>query len=265
MKNLLMITLVLFIILLLQVLKRHDSSHMLQVYNFKNKIRLGENADGGYVIGDLGSVYDCYISAGVSNEESFSRDFIKKYNMDKTNCFAFDGTIEDYPYHYTKNITYIKKNINSFNDDKNTDLSFLTDKYKSIFLKMDIEGGEYPWIENLDTKTLKKFKQIVLEFHDLSETGDNKSHIFEKLNKTHYMVHIHGNNHSPAYPKSVPTVIEVAYINKNCFKSRPPLNTQAFPHKLDFANKGSVPDIDLNFFPFVHEKPLYQKLSSIFT
>ena len=54
----------------------------LKVYDFKKKIRLGAKNDGGYVIADLEDVkYDCYISAGISDEESFSRDFIAKYNM----------------------------------------------------------------------------------------------------------------------------------------------------------------------------------------
>ena len=69
----------------------------LKVYNFANKIRLGENCDGGYVIGDIYNNYDCYISAGVSNEESFSRDFINKYDMNHENSYAFDGTINSYP------------------------------------------------------------------------------------------------------------------------------------------------------------------------
>ena len=76
----------------------------LEVYQLstEQKIRLGVSGDGGYVIADLGAIYDCYISAGVSTEESFSRDFIaycnkneKKLNI--TNSFAFDGTIETYP------------------------------------------------------------------------------------------------------------------------------------------------------------------------
>jgi hypothetical protein len=48
----------------------------LKVYNFDNKSRCGVNCDGGYVIGDIEETYDCYISAGISNEESFTRDFI---------------------------------------------------------------------------------------------------------------------------------------------------------------------------------------------
>ena len=82
---------------------------LLKVFNFDKKIRLGVNTDGGYVIADLNCNYDCYISAGVSDEESFSRDFIEKYDMNEYNSFAFDGTINSYPYNYTNKISYIKK------------------------------------------------------------------------------------------------------------------------------------------------------------
>ena len=129
----------------------------LQVYNFDKKIRCGSNCDGGYVFAELDGEYDCYISAGISNEESFSRDFINKYNINKNNSYGFDGTINDYPYHYTENIQFIKKNINSFNDNNNTNLSDLIDNYSNIFLKMDIEGGEYPWLLSIDEPKLNKF------------------------------------------------------------------------------------------------------------
>jgi len=82
---------------------------LLEVYNFDKKIRCGSNSDGGYVLAELDGEYDCYISAGISNEESFSRDFINKYNMNEYNCFGFDGTIQNYPYHYTKKFHLLKK------------------------------------------------------------------------------------------------------------------------------------------------------------
>jgi len=110
-----------------------NNLELLKVYNFDKKIRCGTNNDGGYVLAELDGEYDCYISAGISNEESFSRDFIKKYNMCEYSSFGFDGTIDRYPYEYTKNISFIKKNINSFNDDNNTNLLFLTNKYHNIF------------------------------------------------------------------------------------------------------------------------------------
>ena len=70
-----------------------NNLELLQVYNFDKKIRCGSNSDGGYVFAELDCEYDCYISAGISNEESFSRDFINKYNMNQNNSFAFDRTI----------------------------------------------------------------------------------------------------------------------------------------------------------------------------
>jgi hypothetical protein len=74
------------------------SLEYLEIYHYEKKTRLGEKADGGYVIAELDG-YDCYISAGIGGEESFSREFISKYNKTKENSFGFDGTIEQYPYH----------------------------------------------------------------------------------------------------------------------------------------------------------------------
>ena len=226
-------------------------------YPLENKLRLGEKGDGGYVIGDIGNVYDCYISAGISNEESFTKDFIAKYNIDLFNCFAFDGTIDNYPYNYTKNISFIKKNINSFNDEHNTNLFSLIDKYNSIFLKMDIEGGEIPWILSLNNEQLNKIKQIVIEFHGINDDTWNsplndKITCFEKLASTHYLIHAHGNNHSSTQ-NNIPDVIELTYIHKSLFNIKPKLNTTLLPiNNLDFANKLDAKDINLSFYPFCH-------------
>lgn len=234
-----------------------NNPELLKVYNFSKKIRCGANSDGGYVFAELDGEYDLYISAGISNEESFSRDFINKYNMSEHNSFGFDGTIDTYPYEYTKNISFIKKNISNLNDDSNTDLSFLASKYNNIFLKIDIEGGEYPWLLSLNEELLYNFKQIVIEFHGITDDGWNtpyndKVKCLEKLSKTHYIVHAHGNNHGPVV-NNFPDVIELTYVNKKYFESEPELNATLLPiPELDFPNKVDNKDIDLNFYPFVN-------------
>jgi hypothetical protein len=230
---------------------------LLTVYHFDNKVRLGINNDGGYVIGDLDGGYDCYISAGVSNEESFSRDFIKKYNMNNTNSYAFDGTINDYPYEYTRDITYVKKNIGRINDNNNVNLSYLIGNYNNIFLKMDIEGGEYPWLSSLSENQLNKFKQIVIEVHGITDDSygsmvHDKITCLSKLKNTHYIIHVHGNNFG-GVTNGIPCVVELTYVNKNYFTFPPELNRQEFPvESLDFPNNTSVPDIKLNYYPFLH-------------
>lgn len=232
-----------------------NNQELLEVYNFDKKCRCGINSDGGYVLAELDGDYDCYISGGVSHEESFSRDFINKYNILKENSYAFDASVPDFPYHYTENIQFIKKYINNINDENSTDLSFLTDKYNNIFLKMDIEGGEYPWLLQIDEKSLNKFKQIIIEFHGITNDGWNcnyndKIKCLEKLSKTHYLLHVHGNNYGPVID-NIPDVIELTYVNKNYFTSDPELNTRPLPIiNLDFPNWGSN-DINLNFYPFV--------------
>jgi hypothetical protein len=229
---------------------------LLKVYNFDKKVRLGVNWDGGYVIGELDNPnYDCYISAGIEGEESFSASFIEKYNMNEYNSFGFDGTIEKYPYQYTNKISFIKKNINSYNDNYNSNLDYLINKYDNIFLKMDIEGGEYPWLLSLDEKKLSKFKQIVIEFHGITNDGwgwsnFDKSTCLEKLTQTHYIIHAHGNNYSFSV-NGIPDVIELTFINKKYFNSIPELNKQNLPiENIDFKNNGNNDELNLNHYPF---------------
>ena len=125
----------------------------------------------------------------------------------------------------------------------------------NIFLKIDIEGGEYPWLLQMNENQLNKFKQIVIEFHGITNNRwyynyNEKIKCLEKLSKTHYIVHAHGNNHAPVV-NNIPDVIELTYVNKSYFNQVPELNTQSLPiANLDFSNNGST-DINLNFYPFV--------------
>jgi len=225
-------------------------------YDLEKKFRLGVNGDGGYVLCELDGTYDCYISAGVSDEESFSRDFINKYNMNETNSYAFDATINQFPYNYTNKITFIKKNIGDINNHDTTNLIELCNNYNNIFLKMDVEGAEYPWLKCLNTQNLTSIKQLVVEFHCLNDNGCGTSQVdkfkcLEKLNNTHYLVHAHGNN-CGSISNRFPETLELTYVNKSVFDKEPELNTTPLPvTNLDFPNGGS-PDYDLNFKPFVN-------------
>jgi hypothetical protein len=239
--------------------------HLFNVRNFDKKHRYGVQSDGGYVIADLDTGYDCYISAGVGIEESFSRDFLDKHKLQKSDCYAFDGTIQDYPCQYSTDIIFIKKNIGSRNSDEETNLSFLTERYNDIFLKMDIEGGEYTWLSSLNHETLLKFKQIVIEFHGIvdNDWGANvadKIKCFEKLSESHFIIHAHGNNNAGISQVEynngcevlLPQVIELTYVRKNYFDTVPFLNTKCLPDpEHDFRNTTVHNEIDLNHPPFV--------------
>ena len=143
------------------------------------------------------------------------------------------------------------------------------DRYSNIFLKMDIEGGEFPWLHALSTDQLQHFQQIVIEIHGCNDDSwgaswNDKMDCLKKLSTTHFLVHVHGNNHSgtrsymikkedgSSQEMIIPDVIELTYVRKSILDELP-LNTTVFPIPgLDTPNCPHVADIGLNCLPFVH-------------
>jgi hypothetical protein len=210
---------------------------MLYVQNWKNKIRLGKDHDGGYVIGEGIGQYDCFISAGISDDDSFATDFTKKYNI---SGHAFDGTISQYP-HDNIQMNWIQKNI------PNDEFENLLKNHENIFLKMDIEGSEYQWLET--TNNLPNIKQMVIEFHDIWKN----MHIFNKIIKTHKIIHTHANNYGGLHENNKPNVIEITFIRKEYINDES--NETIFHmNNLDMPNNPNNPDVIQFFEPF-HKPP----------
>jgi hypothetical protein len=67
----------------------------------------------------------------------------------------------------------------------------------NIFLKMDIEGCEYDWIHSMTKNDMEKISQIVIEFHWPFDFY--RMNALKKINETHYVVHVHGNNGPGSY------------------------------------------------------------------
>jgi len=229
---------------------------LLTVYKspFK-KIRIGsQHGDGGYIICNVPEVnYDVMIAGGVADDVTFEEHFCSIYP--NLLCYAFDGTVHcKISNSANKNIIFVKKNIGPVMDDYNTNLFPLIDKGKNIFLKMDIEGAELPWLKCLNDDQMKKFSQIVIEFHFPFSEDDNE--VFEKLNKNHILVHFHGNN-CPAGVINhkgiiIPNVFECTYINKKYVDlNKLELNNENIPGPLDRPNCGGT-DIFINYPPFVN-------------
>lgn len=227
---------------------------VLTVYETEyNKIRLGSENDGGYIICELPIEYDVLISGGVENNIKFETDFCKRHNI---KCFMFDGTInnifiED---EYKEKMTFIKKNIGNYNNEKLTNLHDLMDKYENVFIKMDIEGHEIEWLLSLTETHMKKIKQLVIEFH--YPFGNMENIVFNKINQTHVLVHLHGNNYQNCRIHKgvvIPEVFECTYLNKDFMKGELKKNKNELPTKIDMKNCVSRKEIKLNYKPFVNK------------
>jgi hypothetical protein len=96
----------------LKKIKIIDSGHKL--------IRIGENTDGGYLLPNILEQIEYCFSPGVGNSVTFE-DHLLKYNI---KSFLADGTVN-----YNGKHDFIKKNLNSFNDEKNITLeSWINEK-----------------------------------------------------------------------------------------------------------------------------------------
>jgi hypothetical protein len=224
---------------------------VLTVYNspFK-KVRIGKEYDGGYVITEIPNMkYNLLLAGGVEQDISFEEDFIIKYP--DVSAYAYDGTINNLP-KVNNNITFIKKNIGSENNNHVTNLHDIIDKNYRIFVKMDIEGGEIPWINSLSETQINKFDQIVIEFHH--PFSNNEIPVFDKINKNHYLIHFHPNNCCGTRRHNgviIPNVFECTYLHKKYFINTPELNRELIPTSIDMKNT-SKEDIYINYPPFVN-------------
>ena len=224
-------------------------------------MRVGPRSDGGYVIVD-GFSYDHFLSCGIADDTRFELAFLDKYP--RLTCDAFDGTISSFPSH-NKNINWIKKNIGYVNSEETTNLKSYTRNYKNMFLKMDIEGSEFNWIDSMGLDDLNCFSQIVIEIH--WPFDKYRCEMLKKLNRTHYIVHIHGNNycdrdipnHLPSgrtydgtvtinhsdYPSiKLPEVFEVTYVRKCNFSMKLNKVGKKYPTPFDSPNNPDAEDIE---------------------
>ena len=223
---------------------------LLTVYQCPfQKMRIGREADGGYVIAVIpNQTYDLLLSGGISDDISFEEHFLQVY--DQTKCIALDGTVNQLP---TTNdrIMFIKKNIGKFNTAELTNLHDIIESYKSIFVKMDIEGAEIDWLKSLTEDHLNKFDQIVMEFHYPFTEKDNEA--FRKLNVNHALIHFHGNNNCGVRNiegLNIPNVFECTYIHLK-FINKLELNKESLPTIYDRPNFNHNPEIFLDYAPFV--------------
>ena len=233
------------------MLLRQSDLDLLQVYYYPNKIRLGRNQDNGYVVADV-TGYDFYISTGPNSEDQISTDFMNRYGLDEYHGLTLSPTL----YNFSPKIGMIRKMLNGYEDAENTNLTYIMSLYSNIFMEIDMEVDEFGWLSYVSEANLSKFKQIIIEMDGLLVEGGNVSYeekinCLRKLNNTHYLIHAHGNNNRPFSEAGIPQVIELTYLNKNCFETPPEINMEALPIPgMDFPNNPNFADLDLNFPPF---------------
>jgi hypothetical protein len=165
-----------------------------------------------------------YISAGVGTEESFTWDFLTLAGLPPPfEAWAFDGTVAAFPPQYIPKgwrVYFVRRNIDPEMTAYTANLHRLIAAHSNIFLKMDIEGSEYAWLAGLTDEQMGRFCQIVVEFHDINGAGGGGTKelftaVWEKVQRTHWVAHIHGNNYGGTGDDGRPNVIEVTFVRQD--------------------------------------------------
>lgn len=115
---------------------------------------------------------------------------------------------------------------------------------------MDIEGSEIEVLYNVSLECLDRFIIIIIEFHNFHDIFTHLglkiyNNLFDKILKTHNIVHIHPNNNSGTVNflnKKISEVYEITFINKKDCKYVKKINYN-LPHKLDHRCDPYLPEI----------------------
>jgi hypothetical protein len=204
-------------------------------------IRIGGENDGGYLVpNDLEGIEVCF-SPGVSRCADFELDLARR----GIDCFLADYSVGAPPVSHPL-IHFEKKYLGQADDSKYTTLESWVARnaphQREFILQMDIEGGEYPVIVDTSSETLRKFRILVIEFHEMESLYDKKGFslinlTLAKLLKDFDVVHIHPNNFEKpiVYGKyAIPPYMEFTFLRKDRISRRQPASM--FPHPLDRKN-----------------------------
>ncbi|CAN1553696.1 Methyltransferase FkbM [Burkholderiaceae bacterium] len=213
-------------------------------------IRVGGYADGGYLIpNDIEGIHTCF-SPGVCEASNFENDLTKR----GVKCFLADYSVDAPPINNSL-FDFEKKYLGSKNNEMFMTLEYWVQtkapEIENSILQMDIEGAEYSVILDSTSHTLRKFRILVIEFHNLdlifSKMGFELINLaFGKLLRDFEVVHIHPNNSNPPFIRnglSVPPVMEFTFLRKDRVIEKS--QCTHFPHVLDRASDTRKLDYDL--------------------
>ncbi|MBV8380749.1 MAG: asparagine synthase (glutamine-hydrolyzing) [Paucibacter sp.] len=164
-----------------------------------HKLRIGADADGGYVMPSSSLKSNAVISIGIGNEVSFDEALAAR----GARVLQFDHTIEASP---SRHPGCEFHRVGWGPDDAPPFLSLASmvrmldwSQARHAILKFDTEGAEWDCLTRASGEDLARFEVLTGEFHDFHNLVnrtffDRARAVFEKLGRTHRVIHLHGNN-----------------------------------------------------------------------
>ena len=223
----------------------------------RRKGRFGSRNDGGYVLLEDFQEVDRAFSFGIEQNASWDLDVAQR----GLTVYQFDHTV-DPPISGDARLIFAKKRICSEAGPESENLSSLIERHDkqnanpNILMKLDIEGDEWAVFDATPLELLRRFSQIVGEFHYFQGFFDPDwrqlfARVLTKLSEAYAVVHVHANNYggfSNVANVVVPNVLEITFANRVIYSFSE--TDEVFPGPLDSPNDPTQPDMYLGSFRF---------------
>ena len=241
---------------------------------------MGPKSDGGYVVcKEHSQQLSNVVSLGVENNIDFEIDFDQKFKPRR--ILLYDHTIQELP-KKTK-FLFTPKGISTKKSKNFLTLADMTRNFEDNknLLKMDIEYDEWKVFEKANVADLKKFSQIVCEFHffflDIHDVNSQKNltpyfesfsvnnynkvndllkkryeKVLKKIMEYFVPFHLSANNSLPLkkiFGKKIPQLLEISFLRKDLVKKTKPFLKKLPVKGLDFPNKPYRKEL-VSFYPF---------------
>ncbi|MDC0946594.1 FkbM family methyltransferase [Nitrospinaceae bacterium] len=242
----------------------------LRPYSLNSLVRIGKDNDGGYLVDPRCiAVSEILISFGVSYDWSFEKDFKRRNSIP---VVAFDDSIGlnvflrklrvalcrgsrksifwfrlimDYCIFFRGSSSHIKKFVglnkcSNFVSVDTIEKENIPKNFRNIFFSIDIEGGEYPILDQLN-QISDRICGMVIEFHEIVRHMDQI--LFFVENFPLKICHVHCNNYRQVDNALIPDTIEITFTKFSVEDSF----VEVLPNPLDQPNNPSEQEYSLTF------------------
>ena len=220
-----------------------------------HKVRIGGDADGGYVMPSLARKTNAVVSIGIGDQVSFDAELA---DLGAT-VLQFDHTIPGAPLAHER----LRFHHQGWGPHDEGPLLSLHTMMQGIdwpqarhpVLKFDTEGAEWDALAATSSEDLARFDVIAGEFHGFHNLNhrsvyDRIRAVLEKIRHTHLPVHLHANNATGirlVQGVPVPPLLEITFVRRDA-ASFGGHSTEPIPGPLDRPNMADRPDLCLRPF-----------------
>jgi hypothetical protein len=209
--------------------------------------RFGCDHDGGYVLpSDCLERIDGLLSFGVDRNWSFERQVRQRHP--KIPLHAYDPSVSERIFYREKRATLVRLLTLRGSYSKFQETSRILEDFKDTFfapachfrerahdqivgkgdcdmskafsplsgcknllVKMDIEGTEYRVLLDL-IGFASRIAYLTIEFHETGVFRRTFEDIVRKIQKTHFIAHLHGNNGGEVAKDGLPELLEISFV-----------------------------------------------------